>query len=355
MNKDNLIALNNKEYALGTWEVHLQTKNERNFISYDMSDVCNYIDTAINYNNDYLLKSVIEDSRYKIISKIAPCHYPYYDFFVDNHFKCLNTKKIDIMLIHSNRGNWQDLAVRMEKDERFIHTGVSNFTLDEIEEYNKLIGHYPEYNEIEINPHYTDLKTIDFCKEHNIKIIAYGIFGGKYRAPTYIAKYSIPYLLSYVCKFADIVILKPECGRHVEELLDVIFNYKYHENDIMINDILDDKAVIPMTYTAPTIKKYAYSLLTYNNAVGKNLSDKIVISQPLMFAPEFEMLGDYMAYVRYTYRQDYFYNEDVYKYDILIGDNNKMYAVYLYDKDGNISKINETNNVTILEISFNEV
>lgn len=335
-------------FALGTWEIHLQTDNEQNLITDSMKTVCDYIDTAVNYNNDYLLSNT---SGYKIISKLAPCHYLYYDFFVDNHMKCLKRDKIDIMLIHSNRGNWQDLAVRIENDDRFIRTGVSNFSLDEIEEYKNLIGHYPFYNEIEINPLYTDIKTIKYCKERDIKIISYGIFGGKYRAPTYIARYSLPYLISYASKFSDIVILKPECARHVNEMLDVIDNYvDTGENEIVMSNVLDDKAIIPMTYIAPTIVKKAWNIKTYNNAVGKNYSAKKATLQILIYKPDFEMLGDYMAYLRYLYHNDYD-NKVTYMYDILVGDNGKYYVAYLYDKDGNLSKINETGNIELIEIT----
>lgn len=338
-------------FALGTWEIHLQTKTERDMITGSMKAVCDYIDTAVNYNNDYLLTANLHIyNNYKLISKIAPCHYPYYDLFIDNHMKCLGRDKIDIMLIHSSRGNWQDLAVRMEKDDRFIKTGVSNFSLDEIEEYKNLVGHYPYYNEIEINPWYTDVKTIEFCKAHDIKIISYGVFGGKYRSATYVAKYSLPYLLSYASKFADIVIVKPECERHVIEIIDVIKHYKdLGENPIVMNDVLDDKAVVPMTYNAPTIIKRVFGVKTYNNAVGRNTTDDKIRQQILIDKPDFEMLGDYMAYLRYLYHHDY--SKSPYVYDILVGDNNKHYAAYLYDKDGNLSKINETGKVELVEIT----
>ena len=49
------------------------------------------------------------------------------------------------MLIHSNRGNWKDLAIKMTTDTRFNETGVSNFNITEIEEYKQLTGNYPKY------------------------------------------------------------------------------------------------------------------------------------------------------------------------------------------------------------------
>lgn len=344
-----------KTFALGTWEIHLQTDSEQKIISDEMTPICEYVDTAVNYNNDYILNSILKKHLcYKVISKIAPCHYPYYDLFVDNHIKCLGRDKIDIMLIHSSRGNWQDLAVRMNKDTRFKETGVSNFNVEEIEQYKNLVGHYPQYNELEINPYYTDVKTIEYCKSHGIKVISYGVFGGKYRSATYIAKYSVPYLLEYAAKFADIIILKPECERHVNELIDVIQNYiDVGENKIEMNNILDDKAVVPMTYNAPIIIKQAYCIPTYHNAAGINISYKLMQQKILDDKPNFEMLGDYMTYMRYLYRKNYNIksSKEVYRYDILVGDNKKLYAVFLYDKNGHLSKINQTGNIKLVEIT----
>jgi len=39
-----------------------------------MRTVCNYVDTAIDYNNDYILQKYLS-LGYKIITKIAPCHF----------------------------------------------------------------------------------------------------------------------------------------------------------------------------------------------------------------------------------------------------------------------------------------
>ena len=47
-----------KDFALGTWEIHLQGQTEKKYILDNMQKVCKYIDTAIDYNNDYLLKDI---------------------------------------------------------------------------------------------------------------------------------------------------------------------------------------------------------------------------------------------------------------------------------------------------------
>lgn len=340
-----------RTYALGTWEMHLWTKEEKNYISSKMLQHCKYIDTAIDYNNDYLLTPENGFGEYKIISKVSSYHSSRYDFFIDNHFKCLQRDKIDIMLIHSNRGDWQSLVKKIENDSRFIEVGVSNFTKDDIEKYKKIAGKYPAYNEVEINPYYTDVKTIEFCKKNGIKIIAYGVFGGKYNAMTYIADFSIPYLLSYAASFADIVILKPESYRQVNEIVDVITNYVDDGlNKIHMQSKLDSKSIEPMRYFAKDIDKRCLGFPTYTNWCGKNAPDPTIeCIDAGIEVPDFEMLGDYLTYVRYMFRSRYD-GSPVYYYDFLIADDGTGYAVYLSDKkdEMKLSKINKHGNVKIV-------
>ena len=339
-----------KQFAIGTWEIDLQTEAERKYIYGSLRKVCNYIDTALNYNNDYILRS-IADSDVKIISKLASCHINFYDLFVESHLKCLARDKIDIMLIHSSRGNWRPLAQKIESDDRFIEKGVSNFNISELEEYKMLIGHYPAYNELEINPHYTDVETIEFCKRVGIKVIAYGIYGGKYNAMTNIADFSIPYLLKYAAKFADILILKPESFRQTDEVIDVIDKYDFDDgNDIVMLDDLTAKSVVPMRYDAKNVRKTYKGIETYSNACGSNKATytKFNIVKTIEL-PKFEMRGDYLAYVRYLNRTKYD-GSSVYDVDFLIGDDNRRYVVHLVDANRRLTKIHgEKDMLLVLE------
>lgn len=340
-------------FALGTWEIHLQGNYERDYMRSKLEHICEYIDTAIDYNNDYLLKGYNE---YKIISKIAPCHYEYYDLFVDNHMKCLQRDYIDIMLIHSDRGNWQPLAKRMSSDNRFKQIGVSNFTFDEIEEFKEITGQYPSYNEIEINPYYTDLDTIKYCKDRNIKIISYGILGGKYNAMTNVADFSLPYLVQYACNYANIVILKPESIRQTNEFYDIVTNYEVDKNleFKVLNDNFslnaDNKSIVPMRYTAKDIVRTCLSQQTYHIACGHNKDNNYKSEKVDIVLPTFEMLGDYQAYIRYLYKQNYYNRYNTYYYDLLRADDGNYYAIYLYDDKGRITKINEFNKVELIKI-----
>ena len=165
-----------------------------------------------------------------------------------------------------------------------------------------------------------------------------------------IADFSVPYLIKYAAKFADILILKPECERHVDELVDIVVNYDFNEFscEVKILDEHDRKAVVPMRYTAKDIWKLYKGRQTYVNACGKNGNEVLEQLEINSDVPQFEMLGDYMAYLRYFYRTKYD-SSNVYDYDFLIGDDCNYYVVYLYDNKGRISKINETGKVEFVK------
>lgn len=334
-----------KEFALGSYEINLQDAFERGLIISVMSNVCKYIDTAIDYNNDYLFNVPVAKG-YKIISKISSYHGDDYEFFVSNHLKCLGRDYIDIMLIHSNRGDWEQVAVKMSTDTRFKEVGVSNFTKDDIIKYKELVGFYPKYNELEINPYYADLETIEFCKENNIKIIAYGILCGKYNAMRVCAAYTLPGLVAFASKYADIIIMKPDSMRHAQEFIDAATNYDVNLMPNITFVAKDDKAIEPMRYTAMPIEKFCFGKPSYSISCGMNSGDfgeKLVDID----LPSMEMLGDYATYIRYKFRQTYNPDETVYFYDFLLGDDGGLYAVYLYDENDKITKINKFDKVKV--------
>lgn len=328
----------NKRWALGTYEIELMHDKERQFVFDKMLSFVDYVDTAINYNNDYILSNYITNA--KIISKISACHYDNYDFFVDNHLKCLGREYIDIMLIHSNRGNWLPLAKKVISDKRFKCVGVSNFNVNDLKLYERNFGIFPKYNEIEINIDYVDIDTINFCKENNIDIIAYGILGGKYNAIRNISAYSLPHLITFVSKFANIIILKPESFRHVNEYVDIIFNYEEPNNDTLNFECVQRKAITPMIYLPSKIKREYFGVPTYHNACGKNVGNAFIQKTKLdIDLPVFEMRGDYLTYLRYIFRQTYCLNDTVYDFDFLIGDDKRYYTIYMFDDDHNLTKI----------------
>ena len=329
------------KYAIGTYEIDLLSEKERNLVFKKLNEICEYTDTAINYNNDYLLRK-----QNKIISKIAPCQYKYYDLFITEHLKCLNKYKIDIMLIHNNRGNWYDLAVKLNEDNRFLEVGVSNFNIQDLLKYKELIHEFPKYNEIEINPDYTDIETINFCKKNNIKIIAYCILGGKYNAMLNVATYSLPYLMSYAENYADIIILRADNEKQAEDFVTVAKTFKKMYNDFTpVNNI---KSMLPLKYAPRKVLRFYKGFETYYTNFGEN--NKIVYKfkkeHKLNNCYNFEMLGDVKAYIRYLYTVYIDYNRKIYDKDMLLLNNKTSVLIHIRNEYGLLTKvINENCNI----------
>ncbi len=324
----------NCEFALGTYEINLLEQEDLKYTIEKLLPKCKYIDTAINYNNDYIIRKFPER---KIISKIAPCHNDYYEFFMENHLHYLGRDKIDIMLIHSPRGNWQSLLKQMALDERIDEIGVSNFNISQLKAAKKILGVYPSYNEIEINPQYCDTKTIKFCKDNGIRVIAYCILGGKYNAMRFVSQYSLSYLIQFAAHFADIVIVRADNHKQINSFVDII----EHTTPLNIPFTIDNcnKSMQPMIYPIPNVQKYYKSIRTYFNEIGQNTGEYFVledVNYPFPF-PNFEMLGDYMAYFRYIYNIN---DTVIYDNDLLKLDDKLYLQFYMTDKQERLTKVN---------------
>lgn len=336
------------EYAIGTYEINLLQKDDLKKVFEIMQPSCKWIDTAIDYDNDYLFPS-IADKDTKIITKISSCHFDDYELFVTNHLKYLKRDKVDMMLIHSNRGDWMPLAKRIVKDDRFIHKGVSNFTATDLQSYHDLTGEWPYANEIEINPFYTDIEAINFCKEKGIKIISYAILGGKYNSWQNVAHYGLGNLVAYAAKYADIVICRANSSTEAEHFVDIIQNFNFKKAaKITLED--GDKAIEPMRYTSPSVYNFMFGKPTYLREFGSNDNKvtRVKSAQQLkLVLPKFEMLGDYKTFLRYMYRNNGYFGDW-----LDLGDN-KYLAIYLWDKDHKLTKVSPNAEIEVWEYECN--
>lgn len=311
--------------ALGTYEIQNQNQIELDYIF--NNEIFKYIDTAINYNCDYILSKYLYKG-FKLISKISPCHNEKYEFFIKNHLKCLKKDKIDIMLIHSDRGDWKSLLKKMINDDRFIEIGVSNFTIEEIIEFKKIAGRYPAYNEMEVNPFYMDKPQIEFCKENDIKIIGYEIFGGKYLSEKFTTIYGINNLISNAKKYCDIIIIKPTSIYQMDVIKNVLSNNNLNSVDIPFLD--KEKIMQPMIFNPEErLDKLYKNIAIYSNmCVNKNLS--LILECEM--ENKFEFLCDYMVELRYNI------GSNTYIGDFLL-DNNNYYLVQIFDTNNNLTKV----------------
>ena len=93
-----------------------------------------------------------------------------------------------------------------------------------------------------------------------------------------------------------------------------------------------------MQYQIPDIAKKFCGELTYHNTCGRN-NNVVFVSKECVDVnfPKFEMLGDYKTFIRYTF------GGTNYVYDFLRGKDKRLYAVYLFDKQGRLTKVNDGN------------
>lgn len=288
--------------VLGTYEFD---KHFDSLSGYCTSKDIDWLDTAITYNNDYLLGGW----EGKIVSKISPWMYKNYEFWVTNHLRNLNRNQIDVMLVHNTRNeDWIKLYLELLKDPRFLHVGISNASIDQLKEIYKIYQIHPEYVEIELNPNYLDLEMLNYCKVNGIKVIAYAILGGKYKAMEIIKKFTLPYLVKFASHFSDMFILRWDSKVQGYDLLESVNSDIEFDFTDITSSILESKAIVPEVYNLPELVTLDKSGFPY---YGYNISEMKIIRESefdqSMLMPFFTELNDvilefvteYQAYVRY--------------------------------------------------------
>lgn len=82
-------------------------------------------------------------------------------------------KKIDILLLHHPTSTiiWNHFVNLYKKNkDRIGYIGCSNYDIDDLKKIDKT---FCSYNEIELSPFYQRKELLEYCKIHNIKIIAH--------------------------------------------------------------------------------------------------------------------------------------------------------------------------------------
>lgn len=270
-----------------------------------------WLDTAITYNNDYLLKNW--DG--KIISKISPWMYKDYEFWASNHLNCLGRNQIDVMLVHNTRHpDWISLYYKLLCDPRYFHVGISNASIEDIEEIKWRFDIYPEYLELEINPRYLDLNLITYCREKGIKIISYCILGGKYLAQSMIKDYTLPYLIRFALNFSNLAILRWDSMSQCLDISNALncdfeFDFSMYENEMSARL---NKVIVPELYNLPKMVILDKSGFPYygNDLSEMDIRDTRINSIDFsMFSMDYdnvelEFITEYQAMLRYAGKSD---------------------------------------------------
>jgi 2,5-diketo-D-gluconate reductase B len=169
--------------GLGTWDLRGRTCVE--MVSAALKVGYRHIDTASAYGNEEqvgegLRASGIQRVDLHITTKVWHDSLRAADLrrSAEASLKRLGVDQIDLLLIH-----WPNSSVplketigalcKAKRDGLTRHIGVSNFTVELIEEAVKLAGEPLVTNQIELHPFLDQSKVIAACRRHGISITAY--------------------------------------------------------------------------------------------------------------------------------------------------------------------------------------
>lgn len=153
------------------------------------------IDTAEIYKNqefigNFLEKSKIDRRTIWITSKVSfkNMRKSEKDIIdgINKTFLDLKTDYIDLYLIHCPIEKTENMIFtwnylrKLQENGKIRYVGISNFPLNKLKNFISLIGEDEAKNiycnQIECNPYHSRKELIDYCKDRNILITAYGSF-----------------------------------------------------------------------------------------------------------------------------------------------------------------------------------
>lgn len=174
-------GVNISEIGLGTWQYRDGVEPLRLGVSLGAT----HIDTAEMYGTEPTVGKAISDIRDKVFlaTKVSPQHLHYNEVIkaVDGSLKHLNTKFIDLYMIH-----WPNSSIPIRetmramedlvRDGKIRHIGVSNFLVDDLKEAQdamssqKIVSNQVQYN---LENRSAESELITYCKKEKITIVAY--------------------------------------------------------------------------------------------------------------------------------------------------------------------------------------
>lgn len=138
------------------------------------------IDTANRYTNEKSVGREIKKSGLKreevfIETKLAPTFYEKEDA-IDQTLKRLGVDYIDLMLLHHPLNNYisgYKLMEKAYKEGKIKSLGLSNFSIDQIQEILDQCEIKPVVMQIEAHPYYLPEDVKDFCEKNGIRLQAW--------------------------------------------------------------------------------------------------------------------------------------------------------------------------------------
>jgi diketogulonate reductase-like aldo/keto reductase len=230
--------------ALGSWELNKDTADA---VLAALSNGYRMIDTSGDYGTQPGIGKGIKQSgiprrEIYLVTKVEENDDAYEA--AKKNLRELQTAYADLMLIHrppqtgAGEELWQGL-IRAKKDGLTRDIGVSNYTIDQLDELIEASGETPVVNQIEWSPFGQSQEMSDYCRSKNIIIQAYSPLTRGERLDderlTEIArKYSVPpaqSLIRWNLQNGTVPLLKANHTEHQKENLDV-FGFEISDEDM---------------------------------------------------------------------------------------------------------------------------
>ena len=220
---------------------------------------CGYrqIDTASFYGNEVGIGNAIKESKVKredifLVTKLWNDDHGY-DKTIEafnNSLKRLQIEYLDLYLIHwpnkLNAETWRAFE-HLYETGKVKAIGVCNFKVEHLEELKKTAKIMPMVNQVEIHPFSTKNNIINYCKDNNIKVVAWSpISRGRVLSNDLMIDLSQKYKKSIVqivlrwhMQKGVIPIPKSSNENRIKENID-IFDFEISSEDMKAIDSLDE-------------------------------------------------------------------------------------------------------------------
>lgn len=260
LNKDTEIMLDNgveiPQIGFGTYKT--RPNEARQAIETALDAGYTHIDTAAVYGNEAEIGETINDSDIDrdnlfITTKVWNVDQGYDSTLkaFEDSLNRLKTDYVDLYLIHwpvksLRKDTWKAL-IKIYEDGLARSIGVSNYTIQHLEELIKESSINPVINQVEMSPFLYQKKLTDYCDSHNIKIEAYSPltrthkFGNKILVDLS-EKYNksqAQILIRWSLQKGYIVLPKSSTPERIRENIDV-YNFNISDDDMQKLDSLDE-------------------------------------------------------------------------------------------------------------------
>lgn len=172
-------------YGIGTYSLTEETCVES--VSSALESGVRLIDTAYMYHNEESVGEAVRNSGIPreeifVITKLYPSQFSDADAAIDEALDKLDIGYIDMMLLHHPGTGDVDAYLAMEKaveDGKIRSIGLSNWYVEELEEFLPQVNITPALVQNEIHPYYQENDVIPYIQELGIVVQGWYPLGGR--------------------------------------------------------------------------------------------------------------------------------------------------------------------------------